>query len=211
MNKETYKKVFECRMLLDKTVGLEVGPSDNPMIAGRNVTYMDRDSFGDLSPMIKHDLEDIPYPFDDCSFDIIAAREVLEHVCPKNILGVMGELHRILKSEGALILTVPYYKWKGAFSTPDHCNYFTEDSFVKYISRGQYRGELTWRIKKILRVREKDRLRFMPIQSSGKRIGNKTLRKIVYRILSYMPFKWYTRNLYVEIQPIKSGHEFLYK
>jgi len=203
MNRQTYNLIFKTRDTED-LIGLEVGPSDNPMIAGDHVTYMDRDGYNPagLPNMVTHDLESPPYPFPDNTFDVIAMREVLEHVCPKSQIPVMNELWRIMKPTGRLILTVPYYTWHGAHSTPDHCKCFTEYSFVKY-EHESYRGKYRWDQRELIRVREKDRLRYMPVTESGHRIKRVWLRHLIYRVLSYMPSKCYTRNLYFELQPNK--------
>ena len=46
-------------------------------------------------------------PFPDHTFDFIFFLEVLEHVPPANVPMVLAELRRVLKPEGALILSVP--------------------------------------------------------------------------------------------------------
>jgi SAM-dependent methyltransferase len=45
-------------------------------------------------------------PFDDCKFDAIVCFEVFEHV--PNIDEVLLELHRILKIDGQLLISVPF-------------------------------------------------------------------------------------------------------
>lgn len=207
MNRETYNLIFN-RRYTGSLRGLEIGPSDNPMIQGSRITYMDRDGYNPthLDNMVTHDLENPPYPFNDNTFETVAMREVLEHICPKKQTDVLGELHRILKPTGYLILTVPYYKWHGAHSTPDHCKMFTEHSFTKY-TRESYRGSKLWRTLRMIKVRESDRLRYMPVTEGGNRIKHVKLRWLIYRVLSYMPWKRYVRNLYVVMQPIKPEAE----
>ena len=56
---------------------------------------------------ITHDAEQAPYPFMDKSFDGIVCSELLEHVF--NPHTVIEECHRILKTNGKLILTVPNF------------------------------------------------------------------------------------------------------
>lgn len=55
------------------------------------------------------DLEEFPYPFDDEEIDEIYANHVIEHLEPYR--KVMGELSRILKKGGKLILAVPHPCW----------------------------------------------------------------------------------------------------
>lgn len=48
-------------------------------------------------------------PFEDNSFDIIVALDVLEHI--EEDLDALREWTRVLKKEGVIILTVPAYQW----------------------------------------------------------------------------------------------------
>jgi len=70
---------------------------------------------------VVHDLNDIPYPFDDSSVD-------------DDIIVVMEELHRILKPNGILEIYVPYYKSKNAFTDPTHKHFFTEHSMDYFVN-----------------------------------------------------------------------------
>jgi SAM-dependent methyltransferase len=48
-------------------------------------------------------------PFDDCSFDLIAATDVIEHVAAEQ--QALRELHRVAAPGATLLLTVPAYEW----------------------------------------------------------------------------------------------------
>ena len=65
----------------------------------------------DWSPLtaadVVHDLNVLPYPFADNSFDLIEAYHVLEHL-EKPFL-IMKECHRILKPGGKLHIKVPHF------------------------------------------------------------------------------------------------------
>jgi len=55
-----------------------------------------------------HDLNSIfPFPFEANSIDNIYTSNTLEHVEPANILNVLKEFHRILKSGGKCRIVVP--------------------------------------------------------------------------------------------------------
>ncbi|HET7120236.1 MAG TPA: class I SAM-dependent methyltransferase [Solirubrobacterales bacterium] len=48
-------------------------------------------------------------PFEDASFDLLAATDVLEHVAAEQ--QALGELRRVAAPGAALLLTVPAYEW----------------------------------------------------------------------------------------------------
>src|SRR5436853_6281407 len=53
-----------------------------------------------------HDLDDLPYPFADDSFDDVIGRHVIEHVA--NPMAVMTELNRITRAGGVARLLAPH-------------------------------------------------------------------------------------------------------
>jgi len=55
--------------------------------------------------IIKHDLNNYPYPFEDNSFDFILFSHVLEHLYSPIL--ALNECYRILKPNGILLLWVP--------------------------------------------------------------------------------------------------------
>jgi ubiquinone/menaquinone biosynthesis C-methylase UbiE len=58
------------------------------------------------------------FPFEDNSFDLITATEVLEHVENENLF--LSELYRVLKPKGKVLLSVPH---KGLFDFLDVFNF----------------------------------------------------------------------------------------
>jgi len=59
------------------------------------------------NPDVKHDLNVLPYPFKDDTFDLIEAFHVLEHL--DKPFSIMKELHRIMKPGGSLVIKVPHF------------------------------------------------------------------------------------------------------
>jgi SAM-dependent methyltransferase len=53
------------------------------------------------------DLDDLPYPFPDDTFEMILGIHVMEHV--RNPLRIMAELHRITRPDGIVRLVVPHW------------------------------------------------------------------------------------------------------
>jgi len=76
---------------------------------------------------VVHNLERYPYPFKDNEFDFILASHVLEHL--DDTVGVMAELHRILKPGGRLVIRFPYYQHPNAWLDPTHKKCLTEETF----------------------------------------------------------------------------------
>lgn len=98
-------------------------------------------------PAIPHDLMKIPYPISDESFDMVICADVLEHLYRPDFC--LKELSRILKRDGALIVSTPNYShpyriWqliKGeSFHDPfeeyqfwAHVRYFTYKTLIKFL------------------------------------------------------------------------------
>jgi len=69
--------------------------------------YINVDWNKDDKPDVIHDLNSLPYPFEESSVDLIEADHVLEHL--DKPLEIMKELHRILKPGGKLKIKVPHF------------------------------------------------------------------------------------------------------
>lgn len=93
-------------------------------------------------PDIVHDLESIPYPFDDDTFDEIHAYEVLEHLGRQGdwrfFFAQFSELWRILKPGGYLAATCPSFRSMWAWGDPSHTRVLTSGTIV-FLDQEQYR------------------------------------------------------------------------
>lgn len=69
--------------------------------------YINVDWKESLKPDIVHDLNKLPYPFEDSSFEAIEAVHILEHL--NKPFETMKELHRLLKHGGKLLIKVPHF------------------------------------------------------------------------------------------------------
>lgn len=94
---------------------LNLGAGEN-----KKAGYINVDFNSLTEPDVCHDLNSLPYPFADETFDIIEAFHVLEHL-DKPFL-VMKELHRLLKKEGELIIKVPHFS--RGFTHAEHTHGF---------------------------------------------------------------------------------------
>ena len=74
-------------------------------------------------------------PLDDNTFDIVIANQVLEHV--ENIIGLVYEVHRVLKPGGLFIAHCPYFRSSWAWIDPTHIRGFSVNSL-------DYFSENTW-------------------------------------------------------------------
>lgn len=66
-----------------------------------------------------HDLNVLPWPWPDESFDLIAARAVFEHL-RINLLESVGECWRILRPGGRLYIKLPYWRSSVSWYDPTH-------------------------------------------------------------------------------------------
>lgn len=89
----------------------------------------------DIAPLegvdVVHDLDIVPWPFDDGSIDEIRAHQVFEHVW--NPVSFMREAHRVLRPRGTIHLVVPHYQSKNSFTDPTHKRHCTEETFDYWI------------------------------------------------------------------------------
>lgn len=104
-----------------------------------NAVTLDID--GALEPDVVWDLNNTPMPFEDGEFDEIHAYEVLEH-CGKQgdwefFFEQFDEFHRILKKDGMIYITVPYWSGIWAWGDPGHTRVLNEGTF-SFLERERY-------------------------------------------------------------------------
>lgn len=85
---------------------------------------------------VVHDLNNLPLPFENDFFDLILCKDILEHI---KLVDVLRDIHRIMKTGGKLIIQVPHFTSKDAFSDPTHKNFFTVHTF-RYFTSEHYRS-----------------------------------------------------------------------
>ena len=104
-----------------------------------NLTTLDVDQ--SCKPDVVHDLNVLPLPFLDNSFDELHAYEVLEH-CGRQgdwkfFLDQFGEFYRILKPGAFLIATCPMWDSPWAWGDPGHTRVITKNSLI-FLNREEY-------------------------------------------------------------------------
>jgi 2-polyprenyl-3-methyl-5-hydroxy-6-metoxy-1,4-benzoquinol methylase len=70
-------------------------------------------------------------PIEDESFEFVYSNQVLEHV--ENLIGLVYEVHRILKPGGTFLAHVPYFRSSWAYIDPTHVRCFTIQSMNYYV------------------------------------------------------------------------------
>ncbi len=73
------------------------------------------------------DLDQLPYPFKDSSFDHVYAAHVIEHVA--DVMGTMEEFHRLVRPGGTIFLATPHYTDFSSFCDPTHRWHLNSYSF----------------------------------------------------------------------------------
>ena len=76
---------------------------------------------------IVHNLENVPYPFEDNSVDLVFSSHVLEHI--QDLWAVMEELTRIGKNWSIIQVVTPYFSNPGTWADYTHRRWFTTRTF----------------------------------------------------------------------------------
>lgn len=89
---------------------------------------------------VVHNIESLPLPFGDDTFDEIICQDVLEHV---EYIPVLEEIYRIMKTNGALKIRVPHFSSKNNYIDPTHKKMFSWETFLFFVddpssTRGYY-------------------------------------------------------------------------
>jgi len=94
---------------------------------------------------VVHDLEELPWPFEDNEFDGVHAYEVLEHLGRqgdyKSFFAHFTEIYRVLKHGGHLFATVPAWNDIWAWGDPSHTRIISRASLV-FLDSKQYHDQV---------------------------------------------------------------------
>jgi SAM-dependent methyltransferase len=90
----------------------------------------------DAGADVAWNLDTLPWPFPNDSFDAVVGLSIIEHL--QDFLGVMGEIHRVLKPNGTAHILVPHFSSAASFVDPTHkqhlsarsCDYFIAGSDI---------------------------------------------------------------------------------
>jgi predicted SAM-dependent methyltransferase len=76
---------------------------------------------------VVHDLDSLPWPFADDSFDVVIASHVVEHLA--DVLKLSEELYRICRDGAEIRIATPHFSSPDAFVDPTHRHQFGFRSF----------------------------------------------------------------------------------
>lgn len=79
-------------------------------------------------------LNHLPWPWPDNSFDYVRALEVIEHL--DEPLKVMEEIRRVCSHGAVVEITVPHFSSANAFTDPTHKHYFGLHTFGFFTAEG---------------------------------------------------------------------------
>ncbi len=133
---------------------LNLGAGNKIMLAKEGETVVNHDLICYRPEIdIAYDLNILPWPWPDNSFDLITASAVLEHL-KLNLVESLNECWRILRPGGLVHLKLPYWKADGSYCDPTHYWVFTLGSFDQFdpdTKRGQDYSFYTNRKWKIIK------------------------------------------------------------
>ena len=106
---------------------LELGCGQKKIVAHSTSVDVNPRSRADII----HDLNRMPYPFPDDSFDIVIAEHVLEHL--DNVIARVEEVHRICRPDALFYVEVPHFSSPEFFTDPTHRHAFGARSFDYFV------------------------------------------------------------------------------
>jgi SAM-dependent methyltransferase len=109
----------------------------------RNLVTLDMNE--DMSPTVIHDMNHIPLPFAENTFDEVHAYEVLEHTGIQGdfrfFLQQFADFWRVLKPGGFFCGSVPMWDSPWAWGDPGHTRVITSGSLV-FLSQDEYTNQV---------------------------------------------------------------------
>ncbi len=140
--KRPEKKVKSTKKSVKKVKNeiLVLGCNQRPVKSTKdyNATNVDIHDYGMPDQITVHDLESVPWPFEDDTFDQVVAYDILEHIRTVTddrrypCIEMMNEIWRVLKLGGECEVMVPSTEGRGAAQDPTHVSFWNENSFSYY-------------------------------------------------------------------------------
>ncbi len=130
------------------------------------------------SPDISHDLDSLPYPFEDGEFGYVYASHVVEHV--DDLFATLDEIERILEPGGELHVRVPHFSNGNGYNDLTHRRFFGWFTFDRIVE-GIHGHPSGFRI-------ESRRFNFLAEHHSG-------MNRLVSPLVNALPKQFYERFL----------------
>lgn len=115
-------------------------PAHSSLHLGSGKKYMpgavNVDLVAETGPDVVHNLNRIPWPFPDNSFDQVHAYDVVEHL--DDVIATVQEIHRVCRPGAVVHITVPHFSCANAFRDPTHQHYFSALSFHYFTGENQF-------------------------------------------------------------------------
>jgi len=90
---------------------------------------------------VRANLNIVPYPFDDNTFDSVRCVNIIEHLNDPVI--VMQEIHRICRPGAQVYIRVPHFRSACLYEDITHRHGFAWKSFDIFLDQGEVYGEYT--------------------------------------------------------------------
>lgn len=113
-----------------RVTGIDIAPDAVGLAKRRGLTRLVRGSVGRR-------------PFRSSSFDIVTSFDVLNHLDVADDLAALGELHRVLRPGGVVLLRLPAYDWlRGAHNDAVHTRHrYTRHEVTEKLTASGFRVE----------------------------------------------------------------------
>ena len=123
---------------------LHLGSGTKKLEVGAEDSVVNVDLRADVKPDVVWDLDRVPWPFEDATFDAIEANDVVEHLA--DIVRFMEEAHRVSRSGARINITTPHFSSSNSFTDPTHrqhlgvfsFDYFTGDHELGFYTRVRF-------------------------------------------------------------------------
>ena len=92
---------------------------------------------------VAHDLNVLPWPWEDNAFDMVVAKAVLEHL-DIDLLASVGECWRVLRPEGILYVKLPHWKSDNSYVDATHRWHYSLRSLDVFDPETAFGGQYTF-------------------------------------------------------------------
>ena len=106
--------------------------------------YINVDNFEECKPDVLMNLEETPWSFESNSVSEITAIHVLEHLGEQRdvFFNIIKEIYRVLRNDGIIKISVPFYMHPTFYTDPTHVRSFTSGTF-KMLSKKLKNNEIS--------------------------------------------------------------------